>query len=262
MKNTFKLTLVDRNFCVFFQKLMKTQKKIGNYIIEKTLGAGATGKVKLARSIQTEQHVAIKIIKKSIFKNQPSLHQKILREIALMRLIDHPSILGLIEVIESENRIYLVEQYASKGSLFDVIQSLSVPQAFNYFRQIIYGLEYLHMHGICHRDLKPENILLDEDLYPKLTDFGLSKIISNEKNNSGTLGTAKYIAPEIWIDSHYSTKSDVYAYSIILYEIITGEIPFKNLNNFFKIGLEVSINNLRPSFHLSIPNHYQKLIKS
>ena len=221
MKNTFKLTLVDRNLSLFFQKLMKTQKKIGNYIIEKTLGAGATGKVKLACSIQTEQHVAIKIIKKSIFKNQPSLHQKILREIALMRLIDHPSILGLIEVIESENCIYLVEQYASKGSLFDMIQSLSVPQAFNYFRQIIYGLEYLHMHGICHRDLKPENILLDYANQVLIADFGFACWMPDNIAHT-SCGSPHYAAPEVTKGISYDgCAADVWSSGVILYAMLT-----------------------------------------
>ena len=127
------------------------------------------------------------------------------------------------------------------------------------------GMQYLHSHNIIHRDLKLANILEDNDLYPKIADFGLSKIYNQNLTSNPAAsfeGTPIYIAPEIWSDFQYSTKSDVYAYSIILYEIITGEVPFENENFFYKIGVDVSINNLRPSFHFPIPDHYKKLIES
>lgn len=200
---------------------MKAQKKIGNYIIEKTLGEGTTGKVRLAHSIQTEKQVAVKIIKKSIYKNQPNLQQKIQREIALMRLIDHPNILGLVEVIESENTIYLVEQYGSKGSLFDVIQSISITQAFYYFRQIIYGLEYLHVHGICHRDLKPENILLDYANQILIADFGFACWMPDNIAHT-SCGSPHYAAPEVTRGISYDgCAADVWSSGVILYAMLT-----------------------------------------
>lgn len=197
------------------------KKQIGNYIIEKTLGSGITGKVKLATNIQTEKPVAIKIIEKTILQNNPSLLKKIQREIALMRLIDHPNILGLIDVIESDKNIFIVEQYASEGALFDIIQSLNLFQAFSFFRQIIYGLEYMHNHGICHRDLKPENILLDYSNQILIADFGFACWMPDNIAKT-SCGSPHYAAPEIIKGTQYNgCLADVWSSGVILYAMLT-----------------------------------------
>ena len=143
------------------------RQEVGDYILGRTLGSGTTSKVKVAERKDNGEQVAIKIIKKGQFETKPDMKRKIKREIALMRLMDHPNILRLKEVCESNKHLYIVLEYASHGELFDYLvarRSLKERDALHFFRQIIYGLEYLHQHSICHRDLKPENILLDEDL--------------------------------------------------------------------------------------------------
>lgn len=127
------------------------------------------------------------------------------------------------------------------------------------------GIKYLHDHDIIHRDLKPANILIDEMLYPKIADFGLSKKIPGEKHetndkidSSGFKGTYAYCAPEIIQRNEYSFKSDVYAFGIMVYEILTSKIHYEGFNQ-FSIILEIS-NGLSLEFDQSIPYCYRKLI--
>ncbi|KAH0790367.1 CAMK family protein kinase [Histomonas meleagridis] len=174
-------------------------EKIGNYILLQTLGSGSTSKVKLAQHCQTEELVAIKIIKKSHFAHKPNLEKKIHREIALMKLMDHPHILKLKEVLESSRHLHLVLEYAENGELFDYLvrsQSLQESEALNIFRQIIYGIDYLHSHSICHRDLKPENILIDGNGQIKIADFGFARWMK-ENIAETSCGSPHYAAPEV-----------------------------------------------------------------
>lgn len=115
-------------------------------------------------------------------------------------------------------------------------------------------MSYLHSHHIIHRDLKPANILEDENLFPRIADFGLSKSSQRKSDNSSTKsaisvrGTPIYIAPEIWRDQEYTKAGDVYAFSMIVYELLTLDEPFKDVN-FFSLYSKVFKNDERPVFN-------------
>jgi len=199
------------------------RQEIGNYIVGKTLGSGTTGKVKIAERKDDNLKVAIKIINKSQFNSKPDLQRKIKREIALMRIMDHPNILKLLEVLESQRHLYIVIELAEHGELFDYIVShnkLDEKTALTFFRQIIYGLEYLHTHAICHRDLKPENILLDEFDTIKIADFGFARWMrSNIVETS--CGSPHYAAPEVVKGLQYDGRcADVWSCGVILYALL------------------------------------------
>lgn len=203
--------------------------EIGEYTLLRTLGTGTTGKVKLAQSRVTKQYVAIKVIKKADFLQKPNLEQKIHREIALMRLLDHPHILKLINVLESARHLHLVLEYAESGELFEFLvrsQSLKEETAFQIFREIIYALEYLHAHNICHRDLKPENILLDGHGHIKLADFGFARWMS-EKIAETSCGSPHYAAPEVIRGHPYDgCAADCWSAGVILFALLAGYLPF------------------------------------
>lgn len=204
---------------------------VSNYILEETLGVGTTGKVKLAERISDKRKFAIKIIRKSYFENKPSSQNKIRREISLMRFLDHPHLLKLEDVVESQNHLYIVMEYAPKGELFDYLvtrRTLSPDIALNFFRQIIYGLDYLHLHGFCHRDLKPENILLDYANQIKIGDFGFARWM---KSNIAvtSCGSPHYAAPEVIKGVTYDGRSaDVWSSGVILYALLCGRLPFED----------------------------------
>ena len=206
----------------------KTQA-IGNYILGQTLGTGTTGKVKLAERINDRRKFAIKIIKKSFFDNKPDIQRKIRREIALMRFLDHPHLLKLEEVCESPRHLYIVMEYASNGELFDFLvtrRSISQDRAIRFFRQIVYGLDYLHSHGFCHRDLKPENILLNSANQIKIGDFGFARWMrSNVAETS--CGSPHYASPEIIKGIRYDGRcADVWSAGVIFYALLSGRLPF------------------------------------
>ncbi|KAH0789483.1 CAMK family protein kinase [Histomonas meleagridis] len=219
-------------------------QEIGEYRLGRTLGSGTTGKVKLAVHKDTNAQYAIKIIKKSMFAVKPDLERKIHREIALMRLLEHPHLLKLYEVFESPHHLYIVIEYASNSELFDyLIQQKFLPQeeAMMFFREIIYGLDFLHSHGICHRDLKPENILLDENMHIKIADFGFARWMrSNIAETS--CGSPHYAAPEVIYGLPYDGRcADIWSCGVILYALLSGRLPFddesiRSLMNKIKSG--------------------------
>jgi BR serine/threonine kinase len=195
-------------------------KGIGEYVFEGDLGSGSIGRVRLARSTQTERQVAIKSVKKQILATEPGVQSRVQREIALMRLFQHPNILGLNDVIDTEETIFLIEQFASRGSLFDRINSVSVSHAFHFFRQLIDGLQYLHQYCVCHRDLKPENLLLDIGDQLLIADFGLACWMKSSVTNT-SCGSPHYTAPEVISGHPYNgCVADIWSSGVILFAML------------------------------------------
>ncbi|KAG9511050.1 Serine/threonine kinase SAD-1 [Fragariocoptes setiger] len=208
---------------------------VGPYRLDKTLGKGQTGLVKLGIHRVTGQTVAIKIINRT--KLSDSVLQKVEREIAIMKLIEHPHILGLYDVYENKKYLYLVLEYVSGGELFDYLVSkgrLSIKEARKFFRQIISALNFCHSHSICHRDLKPENLLLEEvgegpnrDRIIKICDFGMSNVVLNNSLLETSCGSPHYASPEVVRGEKYDgRRADVWSCGVILYALLVGALPF------------------------------------
>jgi BR serine/threonine kinase len=202
---------------------------IGDFVVVRDLGIGSTGKVKLARHAQTGVYRAIKILKKSHFDRNPDSRLKTYREIALMRLLNHPHILKLVDVCESTHHLYIVLEYAEHGELFELLckHKFFRPEiALAFFRQLIYGLEYLHTHSICHRDLKPENILLTEMNEVKIADFGFARWMK-ENIADTSCGSPHYAAPEVVRGTPYDgCAADIWSSGVILFALLSGRLPF------------------------------------
>lgn len=202
--------------------------RIDRYQIVKTLGEGSFGKVKLAYHLATNTRVALKIInRRTLLKSD--MQGRIEREIAYLRLLRHPHIIKLYEVIKSKDEIIMVLEYAGK-ELFDyIVQVGRMPEneARGFFQQIISAVSYCHRHKIVHRDLKPENLLLDENLNVKIADFGLSNIMTDGNFLKTSCGSPNYAAPEVISGRLYAgPEVDIWSCGVILYVLLCGRLPF------------------------------------
>ncbi|KAI4454817.1 map/microtubule affinity-regulating kinase [Holotrichia oblita] len=205
---------------------------VGPYRLEKTLGKGQTGLVKLGVHCVTSKKVAIKIINRE--KLSESVLMKVEREIAIMKLIDHPHVLGLSDVYENKKYLYLVLEHVSGGELFDYLVKkgrLTPKEARRFFRQIISALDFCHSHSICHRDLKPENLLLDEKNNIKVADFGMASLQPMGSMLETSCGSPHYACPEVIRGEKYDgRKADVWSCGVILYALLVGALPFDDDN--------------------------------
>ncbi|CAK9441811.1 uncharacterized protein LODBEIA_P56790 [Lodderomyces beijingensis] len=202
--------------------------RIGKYQVIKTLGEGSFGKVKLAQHLTTGQRVALKIInRKTLAKSD--MQGRVEREISYLRLLRHPHIIKLYDVIKSKEDIIMVIEFAGK-ELFDyIVQRGKMPEdeARRFFQQIIAAVEYCHRHKIVHRDLKPENLLLDDQLNVKIADFGLSNIMTDGNFLKTSCGSPNYAAPEVISGKLYAgPEVDVWSAGVILYVMLCGRLPF------------------------------------
>ncbi|QPG73317.1 hypothetical protein FOA43_000627 [Brettanomyces nanus] len=215
------------------------ENRIGPWRLGRTLGRGSTGRVRLAKHCTTGRLAAIKIIPKSAGKQQTKgkmrvdehgLPYGIEREIIIMKLISHPNIMGLYDVWENQNELYLVLEYVEGGELFDYLINhgrLTEREAAHYFRQIIDAVAYCHKFQICHRDLKPENILLDRNKNIKIADFGMAALETRQKLLETSCGSPHYASPEIVAGKAYhGSPSDVWSCGVILFALLTGHLPF------------------------------------
>ncbi|XP_074659825.1 serine/threonine-protein kinase BRSK2-like [Tubulanus polymorphus] len=210
----------------------KDDQYVGPYRLEKTLGKGQTGLVKLGVHCLTGKKVAIKIVNRE--KLSESVLMKVEREIAIMKLIEHPHVLGLYDVYENKKYLYLVLEHVSGGELFDYLVKkgrLQPKEARRFFRQIISALDFCHSHSICHRDLKPENLLLDEKNNLRVADFGMASLQVEGSMLETSCGSPHYACPEVIRGDKYDgRKADVWSCGVILYALLVGALPFDDDN--------------------------------
>uniref|UniRef100_A0A1A8BEF0 MAP/microtubule affinity-regulating kinase 3 n=2 Tax=Nothobranchius kadleci TaxID=1051664 RepID=A0A1A8BEF0_NOTKA len=208
------------------------QPHVGNYRLLKTIGKGNFAKVKLARHVLTGKEVAVKIIDKAQL-NSSSL-QKLFREVRIMKMLNHPNIVKLFEVLETEKTLYLVMEYASGGEVFDYLVAhgrMKEKEARAKFRQIVSAVQYCHQKCIVHRDLKAENLLLDADMNIKIADFGFSNEFTLGNKLDTFCGSPPYAAPELFQGKKYDgPEVDVWSLGVILYTLVSGSLPFDGQN--------------------------------
>ncbi|KAJ9674091.1 hypothetical protein PVL29_023564 [Vitis rotundifolia] len=213
---------------------MVAVRKVGKYEVGRTIGEGTFAKVKFAQNTETGESVAMKVLDRStIIKHK--MTDQIKREISIMKLVRHPYVVRLHEVLASRTKIYIILEFITGGELFDKIVHhgrLSENESRSYFQQLIDGVDYCHSKGVYHRDLKPENLLLDSQGNLKISDFGLSALpapgVSLLKT---TCGTPNYVAPEVLGHKGYDgAVADVWSCGVILYVLMAGYLPFDELD--------------------------------
>ncbi|XP_056286299.1 serine/threonine-protein kinase BRSK1-like isoform X3 [Pseudoliparis swirei] len=212
--------------------LNQSAQYVGPYRLEKTLGKGQTGLVKLGIHCIMGQKVAIKIVNRE--KLSESVLMKVEREIAILKLIEHPHVLKLHDVYENNKYLYLVLEHVSGGELFDYLVKkgrLTPKEARKFFRQIISALDFCHSHSICHRDLKPENLLLDEMNNIRIADFGMASLQVGDSLLETSCGSPHYACPEVIRGEKYDgRRADVWSCGVILFALLVGALPFDHDN--------------------------------
>lgn len=255
---------------------------LNQYKIVKSIGEGSYGFVFLVKDRDNQKIYAAKISKEEIAEKKDDGSDDLLylfREIKIMSALNHPSIIQYIgynpKNFDGKPNPTIITEYASNGTLGKIIQlemSKKPPSNWNETKKLICiygiasGMAYLHQHKVIHRDLKPDNILMDDNLYPKITDFGLSKITDsiyaslNIKSMDGSKGSPLFMAPEIMCEEAYSTASDVYAFSMIVYILITGLYPFSKVRNLVELMTKLQTGK-RPTIPSDTPQVYAQLIE-
>lgn len=224
---------------------MAKGKKVGKYELGRTLGSGSFSKVKLGIDEQGNQY-AVKIIDKEQLIRE-KMEEQLKREISIMRMLHHPNIVKLYDVLQTQNNIYLVLELVTGGELFDRIVSakkFDEDTGRRYFQQLVVALHFCHKLGVAHRDLKPENLLVDDKGNIKITDFGLANIQPSSSSSSSAAsgapsnpmsatllrtvcGTPNYVAPEVLKEKGYQGPiADVWSCGVILFVMLAGYLPF------------------------------------
>ena len=216
--------------------------KVYEGIIPVELGSGSFAHVYLVKHNLTQKKYALKIVNKRQILQAYGNCNLIYNEIEIHSKLNHPNIIRLYNVSETEEEIKILLEYAENGNLYDLIQKekgFSELKAYKYFIQIVNAVYFLHQNNIIHRDIKPENILLCENDLIKLCDFGWAKELTME-NRYTFCGTVEYMAPEIVGSEKYDYSVDIWSLGILLYELLMGHSPFrakKDRNTMIKIKL-------------------------
>ena len=230
---------MDENPIIKYARETFVQKASGklldSYDVIKQLGKGGYGKVYEVRSKKTGELRACKHLSKLNIKNL----EKFRREIEILKKLDHPNIIKLYELFESERSLYLIMEECKGGEIFDrIIQRIQTKQMYSekdaaeIFEQVMSCIQYCHNQKICHRDLKPENLLYlnperEKGNRIKVIDFGLSQYTNRLKTK---VGTAYYVSPEI-LSGKYTELCDIWSAGVILYILLSGEPPFNGEND-------------------------------
>ncbi|XP_012726357.2 SNF-related serine/threonine-protein kinase [Fundulus heteroclitus] len=210
-------------------------KVAGLYDLDKTLGRGHFAVVKLARHVFTGEKVAVKVIDKT--KLDPVARGHLFQEVRCMKMVQHPNVVRLYEVIDTATKLYLILELGDGGDMYDCIMKhdggLSEEVAKCYFAQIVHAISYCHRLHVVHRDLKPENVVFFEKQgVVKLTDFGFSNRFQPGKTLNTSCGSLAYSAPEILLGDEYDAPAvDIWSLGVILFMLVCGQPPFQEAND-------------------------------
>ncbi|XP_029022817.1 SNF-related serine/threonine-protein kinase-like [Betta splendens] len=210
-------------------------KIAGLYDLDKTLGRGHFAVVKLARHVFTGEKVAVKVIDKT--KLDPVARGHLFQEVRCMKMVQHPNVVRLYEVIDTATKLYLILELGDGGDMYDCIMKhdggLSEEVAKCYFAQIVHAISYCHRLHVVHRDLKPENVVFFEKQgVVKLTDFGFSNRFQPGKTLNTSCGSLAYSAPEILLGDEYDAPAvDIWSLGVILFMLVCGQPPFQEAND-------------------------------
>ena len=228
---------------------LEREPKITDFKIIKELGAGSFGHVYLVTHKETKVQYAIKAIDK---RNKSNIEEKpyFRREVEVMYKIHHPNVVKLYGHFEDNNYCYFIMEYISKGNVYSLISQdkkkrINAQIVASLMKDVISAVYFLHnMHPpIIHRDIKPENVLLAEGMVAKLTDFGWSNYMQEDEQRKTVCGTPIYLAPEIIKEQGHDEHVDVWCIGVLLFELITGNVPFQGndietlQNNILKIKI-------------------------
>jgi len=201
------------------------------YRLDSEIGQGGMGDVYRGTDTQTGQPVAVKALKSGVVARDPDILERFVREGEALRQLNHPNIVSMVAAVEEEGQHYLVMEYVGGGSLRDLLDDQGVlpsTRVLEITLEVADALTRAHHLGIIHRDLKPANVLLAEDGTPHLTDFGIAHVADSPRlTQTGVLvGTVDYLSPEACQGEPLDARADLWAFGVLLYEMLTGELPF------------------------------------
>ncbi len=203
----------------------------GRYELGTVIGAGTTGTVYRGRDLKSNEPVAIKVLHPEIIINAPELLERFRREGEALRRLDHPNIVEVIATVEENGQHYLIMEYVAGGSLATKLQqqtTIPVDQTIALSLELADALTRAHHLKILHRDIKPANILLSLDGTPRLTDFGLARMNNSPSitTTGSMIGTPYYLSPEACYQQDVDERTDIWAFGVVIYEMISGRRPF------------------------------------
>src|SRR3954451_11603859 len=206
----------------------------GRYRLDAQVGAGGMFTVYRAFDSNLERKVAIKLLHREIASDSDQL-ERFRREARAMAQLSHLRIVGVIDAGEDEGRPYIVFEYVEGETLKDRIRRrgrLPIDQAIASAIEIARPLGCAHSHGIVHREVKPQNVLIDHEGSAKVTDFGIARSMTDEglTADGRVLGTTDYVSPEQALGRDVNGQSDIYSLGVVLYEMLTGDVPFHGEN--------------------------------
>jgi predicted ATPase/lipopolysaccharide biosynthesis regulator YciM len=197
---------------------------------EHFIGQGGMGAVYAGLDRQTNEKVAVKILKSEFLARDPDMIHRFQREGEALRRLNHPNIVKILAMVEENNTHYLVMEFVGGGSLRDVLTKkhrLSVQQTLYIALDLADALTRAHRLDILHRDIKPDNVLLADDGTPRLTDFGMARMGDSRITQDGAvIGTLAYMSPETFSENIADERTDIWSFGVMLYEMLTGERPF------------------------------------
>ncbi|MCH7320887.1 Stk1 family PASTA domain-containing Ser/Thr kinase [Solibacillus sp. MA9] len=237
----------------------------GRYKILQLIGGGGMSNVYLAHDIILNRDVAIKILRYDL-SNEEELHRRFQREALSATSLTHPNIVSIYDVGEDGDMHYIVMEYIKGKTLKQYIQEfspLSSARSVHIMKQLTSAMTHAHEHGIIHRDIKPQNILMDEAGNVKITDFGIATSLNatSYTQTNSVIGTVHYLSPEQARGGLATMKSDIYALGIVLYELLTGELPFSG-----ESAVSIALKHLQsetPSvreFDATIPQSVENIV--
>src|SRR5438874_8184893 len=224
----------------------------GRYRIVRKLGTGGMANVYLAEDEVLGRRVAIKILNDR-HAGDDQFVERFRREAKNAASLSHPNIVSIYDRGEAEGTYYIAMEYLDGRSLKELIVARGpapVNVAIDYARQILAAIRFAHRHGIVHRDIKPHNVLVDAEGRVKVTDFGIARAGTSQMTEAGSIvGTAQYLSPEQARGTSVDQRSDVYSLGIVLYELLTGTVPF-NGDTPVEIAMKHLSQSPEPPTHL------------